>query len=629
MDFNGNSEGDISGFDMPVDGGSSGGGTTTSTPSLDGGDASTATDIQNRMKQFGLLGLYGDNGNAMNQFGSIQGGTNIDDGSSGLGWQTDNQAWGPGRDAYGNNSQVGGAGQDYTGVQNGSTSDFGWSPGQLASLGFKGGDLNVGAPTPDGQLAGSNVADYNAWLASQGYTNKTLYSDGGANTSALFDKNGAPVTGSNRNWQSDPDTAFQLALAAASSFAGGAAAAGAASSSGVGASAATNSVLADSAAGTAGYGASSASVPGWFVNGAAGAGAGLGGSLATNGPTGQALRNAGVGALTGGFSGGVNLASDVGITDPNYMGRFNNAVMAGGRAALTGGNVGQAVLGSGVNSALGGALQLGSGALSKMGDNTGTNDDAWDFGASPANSQANFSTGPSQTLGQSIYGGGQQGGMSMPNADSPMGQYTSPSISNGGYGMATPYTGDTGQGLNITTPNTSSQASTNPFLKMFAPQSASTPNGNKPGQFDSMAGNLLQLYQAHKNASQYGALANNLNSLYSPNSPYAQQLNQALMRSDAAAGRRSQVGPRNVELQARLASLNSQNAPELAKLYASGQNNQGQELMSLMRMFQGGGSSMLGQGYNSVQNWLNPPNQSGNGYGGSGSDQYGEGYGPQ
>lgn len=57
--------------------------------------------------------------------------------------------------------------------------------------------------------------------------------------------------------------------------------------------------------------------------------------------------------------------------------------------------------------------------------------------------------------------------------------------------------------------------------------------------------------------------AQQLADMYGPNSPYAQQLRQGLERKDAAAGRRSQYGPREVELQARLAEMQSRNAPNI------------------------------------------------------------------
>lgn len=89
-------------------------------------------------------------------------------------------------------------------------------------------------------------------------------------------------------------------------------------------------------------------------------------------------------------------------------------------------------------------------------------------------------------------------------------------------------------------------------------------------------GGLSALYSYNRNSKalsgqqdQLNQVTNNLNQqlnkqmvnpqdLYGPNSPYAQQLRQALERRDAAAGRRSQYGPREVELLAKLAPLATQ-----------------------------------------------------------------------
>jgi hypothetical protein len=72
---------------------------------------------------------------------------------------------------------------------------------------------------------------------------------------------------------------------------------------------------------------------------------------------------------------------------------------------------------------------------------------------------------------------------------------------------------------------------------------------------------------------------NGLTNLYGPNSPYAQQLRQQLERRDAAAGRRSQYGPREVELQAKLAQVAAQQ-----------QNNQARNNIDLGKV-----RAMLGQ----------------------------------
>jgi hypothetical protein len=86
-------------------------------------------------------------------------------------------------------------------------------------------------------------------------------------------------------------------------------------------------------------------------------------------------------------------------------------------------------------------------------------------------------------------------------------------------------------------------------------------SSNTP-DYSLLASGLLGL----KAANDFKSQKNDLQSLYGQNSPYAQQLRQTLQRDDARAGRRSQVGSREVELQARLADVNSRNAPQIQQL---------------------------------------------------------------
>ena len=84
----------------------------------------------------------------------------------------------------------------------------------------------------------------------------------------------------------------------------------------------------------------------------------------------------------------------------------------------------------------------------------------------------------------------------------------------------------------------------------------------------SSLGGLYSNYTSNRNLSNLGA---NLAGLYGPGSAYEEQLRKELQRRDAAAGRRSQYGPRAVELQARLAQLASGQSQSLANIY--GQEN--------------------------------------------------------
>jgi len=100
-------------------------------------------------------------------------------------------------------------------------------------------------------------------------------------------------------------------------------------------------------------------------------------------------------------------------------------------------------------------------------------------------------------------------------------------------------------------------------------------------------GNLLtagmSLYGYNKNTQGMDKTINGLQGMYGPNSAYSQQLQKSLERRDAAGGRRSQYGPRNVELQAKLAEMNSRNAPVLSQMYAQRNAQRDAGLNSLMK----------------------------------------------
>jgi hypothetical protein len=94
--------------------------------------------------------------------------------------------------------------------------------------------------------------------------------------------------------------------------------------------------------------------------------------------------------------------------------------------------------------------------------------------------------------------------------------------------------------------------------------------GNKGGQGGMNPGNILsslfQMYQGNQYQDSIKELYGQLSSQFGPDSAYAKQMRQQLDRRDAAAGRRSQYGPREVELQAKLAENQSRQATTLAGL---------------------------------------------------------------
>lgn len=111
---------------------------------------------------------------------------------------------------------------------------------------------------------------------------------------------------------------------------------------------------------------------------------------------------------------------------------------------------------------------------------------------------------------------------------------------------------------------------------------ATAPEGEIGMNIGGIAGGLAGLYSANQAAKAYGQQASTLGDLYGQNSPYAQALRQQLERKDAAAGRRSQYGPREVELQARLAQLYSQNAPATMQAQQMAQAQRNARLNTLL-----------------------------------------------
>ena len=115
------------------------------------------------------------------------------------------------------------------------------------------------------------------------------------------------------------------------------------------------------------------------------------------------------------------------------------------------------------------------------------------------------------------------------------------------------------------------------FLKGLVPTSVGQ-GFNLARSVSSLAG-LYSNYKQNKNLS---SLASNLAGLYKPGSAYEEQLRKELARRDAAAGRRSQYGPRSVELQARLAEMATRNAPALAQIYTQQGNAQNNVMKDIL-----------------------------------------------
>lgn len=122
-------------------------------------------------------------------------------------------------------------------------------------------------------------------------------------------------------------------------------------------------------------------------------------------------------------------------------------------------------------------------------------------------------------------------------------------------------------------------------------------------------GGLAGLYGMYRNYSDAGKGVNSLQNMFSQNSPYAQQLRQQLSRRDAAAGRRSQYGPREVELQAKLAQMAAGVAPHIMQGRQNQFQNQMQMMQQLGALYKMGAFNGLGSMFSGM-------------FGGSGSTDY-------
>jgi len=458
--------------------------------------------------------------------------------------------------------------------------------GLLSSIGYKGDASDIASGSGENQTFIQNP-EFRNYLAQNGYQLGVKDLGGGNMLTQTFGKGGNAV-GQGSYWnQSAFDSPEFGAIVGLLAAAGGGLAAG-------------------GLAAGAGYGAGTA-----VGSAASGAGAGFAGTLSQTADVGQALKGAAYGGLTGGAIGAVNPAGMAGVTDPMYARAINSASGAGLNAGLHGGNIGGSVLNSLATSGLSAAGNYGLGML---GDNQGglkmPDSSGYDFGGSN-----DFRlNGGDLGLGVGNYGMPDNLGSFTTNPYTPQ-----PSSFNYGspndFNMAGSGLGLGGGPDTMQTPSGLGNYGSNPYTQAQAP-SAPTQEENpvkaglmkalnaggqalgQPGRMDTMASGLMDLFNRYRQNQASRSLSGNLSSLYGQNSPYAQQLAQTLLRHDAASGRRSQVGPRSVELQARLAELNSRNAPMLNQLNNQQAGNSNAMLGDIFRMMSnqrggGGGLGML------------------------------------
>lgn len=139
-------------------------------------------------------------------------------------------------------------------------------------------------------------------------------------------------------------------------------------------------------------------------------------------------------------------------------------------------------------------------------------------------------------------------------------------------------------------------------------QAGPTANGGNSGSgslWDTLPMGLASLYMNNQASKGVGNMLGGLQSLYSQDSPYAQAMRQQLARRDAAAGRRSQYGPREVELQAKLAQMASGQIPAMTNLMQAQNGLRNQRTMDLLTLYnKAGGFNGIRSGFNDISNGL-------------------------
>lgn len=344
------------------------------------------------------------------------------------------------------------------------------------------------------------------------------------------------------------------------------------------------------------------------ATGGIGSGLGFSGGLATGisgaagGALGSAMQGGNIlqGAVGGGLGAGLagsDLAGSMGI-DNKYLKNLTNKSIGGAGAALSrGANPLQGAYNSAVGSIAPMGLNYAGGALNNYANSpdAGGKMDFYDGTTGDSAFENPINTGGAYNGSlNSVLGMSQAPGYSSSTIPGFTAENAAPQTNGQSYATPDFMSGNTGM---------SSTPQSNPIKEalkgLMSVSSNFAPSGN-PGQgFGNLVGGLAGLYSGYMQRKRNGQIAGGLASMYGPNSAYSQQLRQQLDRRDAAAGRRSQYGPREVELQARLADMNSRNAPTLANLY--GAQNQGTERMlsNVIRLGQQSGA------FGKLQDWMN------------------------
>ena len=299
----------------------------------------------------------------------------------------------------------------------------------------------------------------------------------------------------------------------------------------------------------------------------------------------KTLKDVGMGALTGAAGAGIgkiNPAEYFGVTNPIASRALNGATRAGISAGMGGGDPVRAALSGGLvgglNGMSAGSLSSGTGSIDDLPGTIGGNIDmAEGIGQgepmSPALTESNMQTAG---LDPTAFAGTP---LERSYAQSATGRESAPQ--------------------------------SNTITDIFS-NGIPTPFGGRVGLGD-FAGGLMGLYQAYDQRKRAKNLAGQLAGNYGPNSAYAQRLRSELQRRDAAGGRRSQYGPREVDFQAKMAGLNAQMAPTLSNLDQQVGNSNwtmANSILNLGHLFGKGPDKVSSQQLPTLQQPMAKPNYS-------------------
>lgn len=294
------------------------------------------------------------------------------------------------------------------------------------------------------------------------------------------------------------------------------------------------------------------------------AGAGIGGALGGVGAAGDTGAGIGADAFTSGLGEAGAGASSLGGLEGGLGGAslFGPAAGTGTALGAAAQGLGAGGLGIADASALGGLASSGGTYLGGLGGSTssGTGLGSLTNGGA-AVPQTPVSTGAGSTSLEGNQGFVPSGGGN-PEAAGITGQAPAPS----GGNLSTMFGPNSTAGASPTGMGISQSGdATTAGISPFGANLGVAPTATSGGAFDylktptgiqdlfKLGQQGLGAYQQYQKGQAANNYANSISGLFGPNSPYAQQMQQTLGRTDAAAGRNSQYGTRSVQLAAALA----------------------------------------------------------------------------